>query len=192
MSAPDSVERAARGELPAWAVVGPRRRAHIARVAALLDDWAISLGVPSEERARWQAAAWLHDALRDAPSRDLRPLCPPVVRDLPGPLLHGPAAAEKLRAEGVTDSLLLNAVAYHTVGCADFGDVGRALYLADFLEPGRGFEPLWRASLRARMPHRLEDVLREVAGARIAHLVEVGKMIRPETIAFWNQIALAP
>jgi HD superfamily phosphohydrolase YqeK len=192
MSAPDSVERAARGELPAWAVVGPRRRAHIARVASLLDEWAISLGVPSEERARWQAAAWLHDALRDAPSRDLRPLCPPVVRDLPGPLLHGPAAAEKLRAEGVTDSLLLNAVAYHTVGCADFGDVGRALYLADFLEPGRGFEPLWRASLRARMPHRLEDVLREVAGARIAHLVEVGKMIRPETIAFWNQIALAP
>jgi HD superfamily phosphohydrolase YqeK len=192
MSAPDSVERAARGELPAWAVVGPRRRAHTARVASLLDEWAISLGVPSEERARWQAAAWLHDALRDAPSRDLRPLCPPVVRDLPGPLLHGPAAAEKLRAEGVTDSLLLNAVAYHTVGCADFGDVGRALYLADFLEPGRGFEPLWRASLRARMPHRLEDVLREVAGARIAHLVEVGKMIRPETIAFWNQIALAP
>jgi HD superfamily phosphohydrolase YqeK len=192
MSAPDSVERASRGELPAWAVVGPRRRAHIARVAALLDEWAISLGVPSEERARWQAAAWLHDALRDAPSRDLRPLCPPVVRDLPGPLLHGPAAAEKLRAEGVTDSLLLNAVAYHTVGCADFGDVGRALYLADFLEPGRGFEPLWRASLRARMPQRLEDVLREVAGARIAHLVEVGKMIRPETIAFWNQIALAP
>jgi hypothetical protein len=39
---------------------------------------------------------------------------------------------------------------------------------------------------------RLEEVLREVAGARIAHLVEVGKMIRPETIAFWNQIALAP
>jgi HD superfamily phosphohydrolase YqeK len=192
MSGPDSVERASRGELPAWAVVGPRRRAHTARVASLLDEWAISLGVPSEERARWQAAAWLHDALRDAPSRDLRPLCPPVVRDLPGPLLHGPAAAEKLRAEGVTDSLLLNAVAYHTVGCADFGDVGRALYLADFLEPGRGFEPLWRASLRARMPHRLEDVLREVAGARIAHLVEVGKMIRPETIAFWNQIALAP
>jgi HD superfamily phosphohydrolase YqeK len=192
MSAPDSVERAARGELPAWAVVGPRRRAHIARVASLLDEWAISLGVPSEERARWQAAAWLHDALRDAPSRDLRPLCPPVVRDLPGPLLHGPAAAEKLRAEGVTDSLLLNAVAYHTVGCAEFGDVGRALYLADFLEPGRGFEPLWRASLRARMPLRLEEVLREVAGARIAHLVEVGKMIRPETIAFWNQIALAP
>jgi len=54
--------------LPPWAVVTPERRAHVERVAALITTWATAMKVPERERARWLSAAWLHDALRDAPA----------------------------------------------------------------------------------------------------------------------------
>src|SRR5690606_16072758 len=141
------------------------------------------------DRRRWRAAAWLHDALRDAAPIGLRLLVPEWARDLPDPLLHGPAAAARLAADGVDDQEVLDAVAYHTIGHPSLGRLGRAVYLADFLEPGRTFEPEWRASLRARMPDAFDDVLREVVAARIAHLLQTGRRVRPETVAFWNAIA---
>jgi 2-amino-4-hydroxy-6-hydroxymethyldihydropteridine diphosphokinase len=178
------VEAAARGELPAWARVTSRRRAHIERVAALLDDWAERLGLQPPERTRWVAAAWLHDALRDAPEEELRADLGDEISDLPSPLLHGPAAARRL--EGMADESLLDAIRYHTVGHPRLDRLGRALYLADFLEPGRSFDVGWRAGLAARMPEELDDVLIEVLGARIQHLVEARRPIRPETAAFWS------
>lgn len=177
---------AARGELPHWAEAGPARRAHMARVATLLGEWSDQLGLDADERVRWVAIGWLHDALRDAPAESLRDQVPPQFRDFPGPLLHGPAAAEKLTA--LDDPSFLNAVRYHTIGHPDLGLLGRALYLADFLEPGRDFEVEWRATLLERMPGDMTEVLLEVLGARIAHLIEVRKPIRPETAGFWSRV----
>lgn len=183
------VEEAAEGRLPAWAVAGPERRAHMARVAELLDEWAERLGLDGADRLRWRAAGWLHDALRDERPEALRPWVPERFRALPGKLLHGPAAAERLRAEGVADEELLEAVALHTIGSASFGRLGRALYSADFLEPGRDFLPEWRAELRARMPVELDDVLREIVAQRIGNLLERTLPVRPESIGLWNALA---
>lgn len=188
MPATGVLARAATGVLPEWAVVRPEREAHIARVAGLVARWADALALPPEERVRWLAAAWLHDALRDASPGALRPLVPADAAELPGKLLHGPAAAARLRAEGVADAGLLRAIAYHTVGHPDLDAAGRALYLADFLDPGRSFAPAWRASLRARLPARMDAVLRQVLGARIRHLIESGTAVRPETMQFWNRL----
>lgn len=187
MSAGALIERAASGVLPSWAVADPERREHMARVAALMDEWAARLGLPAAERVRWRAAGWLHDALRDADPGALRALVPDLA-DLPDPLLHGPAAAARLAAEGVEDRELTEAVAYHTLGHPGLGRLGRALYLADFLEPGRTFEPVWRASLRARLPEALDAVLIEVAAARLGYLIRTRRAIRPETFAFWNSL----
>jgi 2-amino-4-hydroxy-6-hydroxymethyldihydropteridine diphosphokinase len=183
------LEAAAAGRLPDWARAGEARRAHIARVAELMDRWAAELDLPAGERGRWRAAAWLHDALREAPADELRPLAGPEFDGLPGKLLHGPAAAARLRNEGVRDEPLLAAIAYHTLGDAGFDALGRALYAADFLEPGRSFRPVWRAVLRARMPHALDDVARAIVSARIQHLLESGNPVHPRTIGFWNTLA---
>jgi HD superfamily phosphohydrolase YqeK len=180
---------AAGGELPAWSEVKPKRKAHIERVAALVAEWAVARGVDENERRRWLAAAWLHDAYRDAQPDTLRPMLSDEFADWPGPLLHGPASAAKLRAEGETDEPLLLAIAYHTVGHSNFDAAGRALYLADFLEPGRTFDPVGRAVLRARMPQDESAVLREVLRNRMAHLISSHKKIRRETVAFWNSTA---
>ncbi|HEY0303851.1 MAG TPA: HD domain-containing protein, partial [Longimicrobiales bacterium] len=59
-------------ELPEWAVATPARRAHIARVAELVRDWAEERGLPDYEKSRWFQAAILHDALRDASPVQLR------------------------------------------------------------------------------------------------------------------------
>ena len=159
---------------PAWAQISPERRAHVERVAALLAQWAEALQVPATERARWLKAAYLHDALRDAPLAD--------------GLAHGPAAAERAAAQGEADRGVLDAVRYHSLGFAGWGDVGRMLYLADFLEPGRHFEAAEREALAARVPRERDVVLREVARRRIAWVLRSGWSLVRETVDFWNAL----
>lgn len=183
------VEAAARGELPPWARLGSERRAHIERVVGLVDRWAEERGVDRETRTRWLAAAWLHDCLKDASEDELRSLLEGPLADLPEPVLHGPATAARLRREGVDDEELLRAVAYHTLGHPEMGETGRMLYAADFLEPERRLRNEWRAGLRERMPGDADRVLEEIVRARIEYLLNEGRPIRPETVAFWNRLA---
>ena len=158
------------------------------RVAALLSSWGEAYGLEEGERLRWAALGYLHDAVREDDPETLRPRVPPAFAHLPGKLLHGPAAAERLRMEGVEDGEFLNAVAFHTLGHPRLARMGRALYAADFLEPGRDLLNAWRAELRERMPGELDTVVRQVLRARIGHLVELGSPLRPETVAFWNAL----
>ena len=161
------------------------------RVSELLGTWADALGLSDWDRCRWRAAGFLHDALREAPPELLRARVPPDQSSLPGPLLHGPAVAERLRVHSVLDGELLVALTYHTVGHASLGTLGRALYAADFLEPGRVFLPEWRAGLRARMPEELDAVTRDIVAARVNHLVDRGLELLPDTVAFWNALVAA-
>jgi HD superfamily phosphohydrolase YqeK len=177
-------QAAARGELPDWARATVPRRAHMARVATLLEGWAHALGLPEDEALRWAAAGWLHDVLRDGDPATLVHDVAGVERDLPPKVLHGPAAAARLK--GAVDPRVLTAVRYHTIGHPSLDLLGRALYLADFLDPERDFLGDWGAELRNRMPRDLEDVLVEVLAARITHLIARRKPVRPETAAFWS------
>jgi predicted HD superfamily hydrolase involved in NAD metabolism len=181
------VRDAARGRLPEWVVLSERRRGHVRRVAGLLGAWADRLALDADEAVRWRAAGWLHDVLREAPPEALRPLVPAPFAELPPKLLHGPAAAERLA--GDADAELLDAIRFHTLGSPRFGRLGRALYLADFLEPGRSLRPDWTARLRERMPHDLDAVLAEVVRERVRHVRERGGDLHPETIAFHGQVA---
>ena len=163
--------------LPPWAEVTPERRAHVERVAALLAEWAGAMRVPERERVRWLKAAYLHDALRDAP------------QFANAELGHGPAAADRAAREGETDRGVLDAVRYHSLGYAGWDDVGQMLYLADFLEPGRPFDMADRRTLVGQVPGERDDVLREVARRRIAWVLRSGWPLLPETVAFWNALA---
>jgi 2-amino-4-hydroxy-6-hydroxymethyldihydropteridine diphosphokinase len=160
----------------------------MARVADLLGAWAAALGLPEDDRSRWRAAGYLHDALRDERPDRLRPEVPPGARDLPDALLHGPAASERLRGVGVRDDELLQAIARHTIGGAGLGTLGRALYVADYLEPGRRYATEWHARLRDRMPAGLTAVLREVVAERMRRGRESGRTLAPETVALWDEL----
>jgi HD superfamily phosphohydrolase YqeK len=175
-----------RPTIPTWAAASPERIAHIERVARLVLDWAEEMGVPDSERNRWLRAVWLHDALRDAPPEELERWAPTS----PGPpaIRHGPASAARAKADGETDRGVLDAVRYHSLGLAEWDMVGRVLYCADHLEPGRTHNAQARAELRARFPRDPTGVLREVARARVARFVESGWPLPDPTVRFWNSL----
>jgi HD superfamily phosphohydrolase YqeK len=183
------IERAAQGELPVWSMPTSHRLGHMQRVAALLGEWADALKLGDIECARWRAIGLLHDVLREVAPEELRPTVDPSLRTWPGKLLHGPAAAERLRAEGLDDESFLLGVAYHTVGHPQLDEMGRALFIADYIEPGRTYDVERLADWRARMPHERKSVLRAVLRARLDRLLNESRPIRAETAAFWNVLS---
>ena len=173
-------------ELPPWACVTDRRRAHIARVTALLEAWATVMRLATAEARMWRDAGLLHDALRDAPEPELRRWSGRM--DLQEKVLHGPAAAARLQQDGEERAELLEAVRWHTLGSARWSACGRALFMADYLEPGRPFAQRDRAFLAGQVPHDFDGVFRQVVRHRLEWSLREGKTLFPETVALWNDI----
>ncbi len=173
-------------DLPPWAQVGEKRRSHIARVTALLDAWAPHVARDADEARALHDAGRLHDALRDAPDALLRELTGDA--ESPAEVLHGPAAAELLARDGERRVEVLEAVRWHTLGSAEWGRVGRALYMADFLEPGRKFAVADRAFLAAHVRHDFEGVFRQVVRMRLQWSLGEGLELYAGTVALWNAV----
>lgn len=176
--------------IPSWARMGEKRRAHVLRVATLAHGWAVAMNVPAPERSRWLKAIWLHDALRDATDEELTGWVP----DLHGPieLLHGPAAALQAARAGETDRGILTAVRDHSVGSAEWDMVGRVLYCADFLEPGRKFDQAERAELARRFPADPDAVFRDVVTRRFVYLIRSGWPLLESAVELWNSLVVTP
>ena len=172
--------------LPAWAQVGEKRRAHIARVTALLVAWAPRLARDDAEACAMRDVGLLHDALRDAPESLLRELTGDLTS--PAEVLHGPAAAVVLAREGETREEVIDAVRWHTLGSPTWGRVGRALYMADFLEPGRKFSQADRAFLAAHAVYDFDGVFRQVLRMRLEWSLREGHEVFPQAVALWNQV----
>ena len=173
-------------ELPGWARVSPNRVRHIERVTALLTLWAAQMGVDQAEAIQWLDAGRWHDALRDAPEPELRA----IVGDpaMHAALLHGPAAAIRLRDDGERREDVLEAIAHHTVGHPEWSRTGRALYMADYLEPGRPFARTERAFIAAQVPHDFRGAFREVVRNRLEWSVRESVELHGQTIELWNSV----
>jgi 2-amino-4-hydroxy-6-hydroxymethyldihydropteridine diphosphokinase len=174
-------------ELPSWARVTEKRLAHIERVTDLLDAWARALAIPPGESTAWRDAGRLHDALRDADEQELRQWAG-TEAPWPLPVLHGPAAAARLVNEGEQREDVLEAVRWHTLGHAGWARTGRALFMADFLEPGRSFARAERAFLARSVPSDFEGVFRQVVQLRMEWALRDGKPVFPETAELWNEV----
>src|SRR5436190_1779799 len=104
--------------------------------------------------------------------------------------VNGPGrSAARAAHDGERDRGVLDAVRYHTFGYVHWDDVGRMLYLADFLEPGRQLDLADRAALAARVPRERDAVLQEVARRRIEWVLRSGSPLMPATVGFWNSLA---
>jgi 2-amino-4-hydroxy-6-hydroxymethyldihydropteridine diphosphokinase len=174
-------------ELPSWSRVSEKRVAHIGRVTALLDEWARALGLSAADAQAWHDAGIYHDALRDAPEPELRALA----GDHAGytvDMLHGPAAAARMARDGESRADLLDAVRFHTVGSSAWGRLGRALYMADYLEPGRKFSRSDRAYLASQVPRDFDATFRQVLRARLEWSLREGMRLFPEAVALWNTV----
>lgn len=174
------------GPLPAWAQVTEKRRGHIERVTRLLGEWSAAMGIAEDERREWRDAGLWHDALRDAAPEDLRVMVPDVA--FPDRALHGPAAAARLMGEGETRWDLLEAIRWHSSGHADWARTGRALYMADFLEPGRPFWMRDRAFLAATATRDFDGAFRQVVLMRLEWTLREGHALLPQSVELWNRV----
>lgn len=174
-------------QMPSWACVSEKRLAHIQRVTAMLDEWAQKLHLAAGEARAWHDVGRYHDALRDAPEEVLRELAgdPP---DYAVEMLHGPAAAERMRRDGERRTDVLDAIRFHTIGSAAWSRVGRALYMADYLDPGRKFSRADRAYLAAQAPHDFDATFRQVVRARLEWSLREGMRLYPEAVVLWNSV----
>jgi len=134
----------------------------------------------------WRDVGRWHDVYRDADEAFLRSLTGDAER--PVGMLHGPAAALTLEHEGESRREVLDAIRWHTVGSTQWRSVGRALYMADFLEPGRMFMQADRTFLADQVPRAFDAVFRQVVRLRLEWTIREGKSLAPETVALWNSV----
>lgn len=77
-----------------------------------------------------------HEDVLELASMDLYPVSD-FERRTPK-VVHGKAGAVILRRDfGIDDEDILEAVRWHTTGCANMGALAQIIYVADYIEPGR-------------------------------------------------------
>ncbi len=174
-----------RVNLYALGVLAPPRYEHSLRVAILSREMAerysvdpvaaylagIAHDMCKSSRERWLLAMALKDGLPIQEVEEQKPS-----------LLHGRAAAVLLQSDfAVEDDSILDAVRHHTFGAADMDSLGKIVFVADKIEPGRtGLDPDW---LRRVHEQSLDGMTRMVLEHNIGYLDSRGKSVSPVTRA---------
>jgi len=171
--------------------LGAQSRSHCERVARTALELARRFGV-DEERA--ELAGLLHDVARDEGDEGLLALaaeldCPVTEFERDHPyLLHARVGAAMARRAipGIGESVV-SAIEVHTVGALPMSDLDRVVYLADMVEPARGFEGV--DELRdacSCLP--LSECFRLGYGRSVRHILEKGRPVHPISVAVGAQI----
>jgi len=171
--------------------VSARSFVHCEAVAAASEALAVRLGLDCDEA--WLAGL-LHDWSRDTSAGELlaraKQLGIPVADiDAAVPyLLHARIAAVELSREfpGIGEDVL-GAVERHTIGAPLMTDLDKCVYVADMIEPARGFEGV--ESLRiASETEDLQELYARAYALSLIHLVTTRKFIHPQSVETWNAI----
>lgn len=100
-------------------------------------------------------------------------------------LLHASVGAELSRIEyGVQDETVLEAIRWHTVGCAGLHKCGLAVYLADIIEPSRDFDGV--ELIRERAQKSLIDGALAGVIKTISYVVESKQPLDTRSVEFYN------
>lgn len=102
-------------------------------------------------------------------------------------LLHGRAAAIKVQDEfGISDQNIIDAIANHTLGLVGLCDLGKILFVADKIEPGR---PQSTEEYRKNLYSKsLNGITLAVLDENIEYLKSKGKTAAPASIEFAEQL----
>lgn len=166
-------------------LLSPKRYIHSLAVAELAGRWAGLYGLDAE---RAGLAGLLHDVARDFSDAELLAAAAryglpvdPVI--LANPLiLHAAVGARLIQGEwGVSDPLILEAVACHTIPEAEMSDFAKLIYLADICEPNRHWWP-GRETLVSLAQQDLDQAMAFGIAETMAYLEEKGQTPHPHTL----------
>ena len=174
---------------PRLARLSVGRRAHSVAVARLAADWAGRWGVAPCEA---YGSGLVHDLAREWPDealvREAERLGWPVddvERESPV-LLHGPVAAGWMREAGVGTAAMQAAVRYHTTAAPALEALGRLIFVADALEPGRQYPEV--DALRRLAAEDAAKGYRAVLASARRYLGARAILAHPRTEAAWAQV----
>jgi len=143
--------------------------------------------------AKAVAAAYLHDIAKADPKERQVAMCRKMgmsdaeIDSYPPPVLHGPLAA--LMAKdllGVDDPEILQAITAHSTGCKGMCEIGKALFVADYIEETRSFPGA--SELRSHGSLTLDELATAILRRKLDYLIENNKVIDPRAIEFWNEL----
>jgi predicted HD superfamily hydrolase involved in NAD metabolism len=168
--------------------VGPERFRHIRGVARTSIRLARRHGL-SSEKAEW--AAWLHDCAKEWTRAEMLSWIRRAgfrmdrsERALPA-LWHPHAGAAAARLKwGIRDRDLLEAIRCHTLGGPGMGPLAQAVFVADFIEPGRDFRGVVEA--RKAVRSGLRAGVRAKASLTLGFLLSKNVKIHPRLLETWN------
>lgn len=98
-------------------------------------------------------------------------------------LLHGRAAAVKLHDDfAITNKDILFGVANHTFGSSKLGKIGKIVFIADKIEPGR--EHVTPEYLEKMFSYDLDELVKIVVKENVDYLISKGRKVAPQTMEF--------
>ena len=165
-----------------------RRYEHVLSVRDTAIDLAISydadlrkvnLAALLHDCAKWMSVSELYEAVADYQLK-----LGEIEQSNPS-LLHAIVGAElAMELFGVSDPEIRSAIRIHTTGNSRMTLIDKILYIADFAEPTRKCQNI--DSVRTLAYQDLDAAVFEVARYKIAHLLDKGVVIHPDTIAAYN------
>ena len=174
----------------ARANLSDHRYEHSCRVASYAEELARRYGYGHRLQRLCYLAGISHDMCKEKPigfllrmvRTDGQPVTPDEVVN--SDLLHGRAAAVVLQEHyGIHKKSLLNAVRYHTSASTKFDALGRIIYIADKIEPGRKNCNYLREKVE-RMP--LDELFLEVLEEVIGFVESKGQTVQACTYkTYW-------
>jgi len=168
-------------------------REHVLRVREIALRLAQSHGV---DRGQVWLAVSAHDLARGLDdSALLARACQlgldvgPVERAAPI-LLHGPIAAELLSLQGLDDSLVYDAVYWHSTGRPGMSALEKVVFLADKLDPYKADRYQDISEMQALSLHDLDAALLQFLENEMARLLREGMVVHPAMLEARNDLRL--
>jgi predicted HD superfamily hydrolase involved in NAD metabolism len=147
-----------------------------------------------EEKAA--AASYLHDIAKAFPKDRQVAMCRELgmteaeIVSYPPPVLHGPLAALMAKDRfGIDDPEILQAIAAHSTGCTGICEIGKALFIADYIEHTRSFPGA--SELRSDGSLTLNEIVIAILRRKLDYLLKENKVVDPRAIEFWNELMSA-
>ncbi|MGI5899174.1 MAG: nicotinate-nucleotide adenylyltransferase [Christensenellales bacterium] len=183
-----------RAEIDGWLKENLSRRRYLHTLA--VEHAAVDLAERHGESAvDVSFAALLHDCAKEFPAEKILEYAgrggaePDEIALLSPQLLHGHAAAFFAKERfGVEDEKILDAVKNHTMGRPGMSLFEKIIYLADYIDPGRGHE--WVDELRKMAYDDIEMACEKATALTIAHVVNIGEPLHPQTVLTYNSLLI--
>lgn len=101
-------------------------------------------------------------------------------------LLHGYASAVIAKKQfNITDHVVLQAMARHTIAGAHMSMLDKIIYLADITAPDRRFKEL--KILRILAQRNIDVAMRAALYVKIKHVLQKKLMLHPGAVSAWNE-----